>query len=98
MEISENPLYEAAVKYNLLYKDIAGQPLNGSYKGTEVAFVDFSLAETDSYFDTLLETTLEGIKYDGVVFTDNWPAEDTYIMKDHHTFPFISEVSGFCQY
>lgn len=73
--------------------DSTGELLNGSYKGSQVAFIDFSLEGINTYLDVLHNTVLQGIEYDGVTFTDNWPAEDTYVMSHNYTFPFISEVS-----
>lgn len=67
--------------------------MNGSYKNKEVVFVDFSLDGAKNYFDVLHNTVLQGIVYDGVTLTDNWPAEDTYIMYRDNGFPFLSEVT-----
>lgn len=77
----------------MLYNDNASQPFNGSFKGSNVVFVDFDLEGANNYFDVLHESILKDIYYDGVTFTDNWPAEDSYLMDQNETFPFISEVS-----
>lgn len=98
VEISDNPLYETAKQLDLFYVDNTGEPINGSYKGTQVAFIDFSLEGINAYLDVIHNTVLEGMEYDGVTFTDNWPADDTYVMSHNYTFPYISEVRVECTY
>lgn len=78
----------------MLYKDGVGQPLNGSYKNSEVVFIDFSLENVGGYFEEMHSSVLDGIEYDGVALTDNWPAEDSYVMQPDDAFPFISGVSN----
>lgn len=58
-----------------------------------MVFVEYSPEGVSGYFEVLNNIVLEGIEYDGVTLTDNWPAEDFYIMLENDTFPFISEVS-----
>ncbi|KAF2887539.1 hypothetical protein ILUMI_18634, partial [Ignelater luminosus] len=84
-------LYEKAVKLNVLYKDKAGEILNGSYLKEEVSYPDFTHDSISGWIEELRKA-LPVSRLDGFVLRDNWPVEENYVFTDdQRKFPYITE-------
>lgn len=92
LEIIDSELYKKAVDLDVLYKNDAGEVLNGVYNRKNVAYPDLTHSAIGDYFDSFINSL--PVEYDGFVLTDNWPADDLHQFADNFTFPYISEVSN----
>ncbi|CAG9814818.1 unnamed protein product [Phaedon cochleariae] len=93
LSVDSGSLYSKAASLDLLYRRTNGTIYTGRYRGATVAYPDFSHSGIHEYlseFNNFISNYFH-INIDGFVLKDNWPIDESYVMKDNSTFPYFTE-------